>query len=487
MSDEVDVVVVGLGAAGVTAALSAAEAGARVLVLEKQSRERHTPSAVFAGSMIMLALDEDLATEYLVACADGGTPEAECRSWAQGALDIESWLTKHCPGIAAAELGGHHGGPVYPDLPGAAGVVTRDFRFPGERSGSGELLHEALVRAMEATGQVEIWWDSPARRLLRDESGTVVGVETRAGPRVLARGGVILATGGFENDPDACRAYLRAWPMYFSGNPGNAGDGLRMAQDVGAQLWHMNVAIGRQATHVQGDDGSWHNYQMNLTGDPFVVVDRTGHRFCDEGRYIRIHTSWHELQHWDVPSRSFSRIPAYWVFDSRRFATRLAAGAEPRTSTRPRWSDDNLAELRRRWVVRGASLFELGEQLELPDPGALERTVASYNAGCTTGHDAFSRSEDTLTPLDAPPYYAVRLYPGGVNTAGGPRHDANGRVLDAFGGAIDGLFAAGSVSQMIGHTYPSPGAGWSEAVATGRLAGTSAAERSGVGSYLVSR
>lgn len=477
-----DVVVLGLGAAGVAAALTAAEAGADVLVLEKQAEDRHTPSAAFAGSMIMVTLDEDKATRYLVACADGGTPEPECRAWARGAADLQDWLMRRCPGLTVHDLTGHHAGPIYPDLPGADGVVTREFRMPGQTAGSGELLHRALLDRAVATGRVRIRWASPAEELLRADDGRVTGVRAADGTMVRARGGVVLATGGFENDPQACRTYLWAWPTYFTGNPDNTGDGLRMAMALGTDLWHMTVAIGRQCTHVQGPDGRWHNYQMGLTYDPFIVVDGEGRRYCDESAYVRIHTTWHEMQLWDHRTRSFSRVPSYWVFDSRRFARRLAAGPEPARSTRPRWSDDNLAELKRGWVVSGSTVRELGENLNLPDPAVLVRTVEEFAAGAARGEDPFGRPAETLVPLDRPPYYAVRLFPGGVNTAGGPRHDAHGRVLDVRGAPIAGLFAAGTVSQLIGRVYPSPGAGWSEALTTGRIAGAAAAR--GVGDLL---
>jgi succinate dehydrogenase/fumarate reductase flavoprotein subunit len=476
---DADVIVIGVGAAGVAAAITAAEAGASVLVLEKQSADRHTPSAVFAGSMIMLAVDEDQATQYLLHCANSATAEPECRAWAHGAAHLESWLTEHCPGIAAVDLGGHHAGAIYPDLPGSQGVVARDFRFPGERSGSGELLHRSLMSALRRTGRVEVRWDSPARRLIRDAAGAVIGVEfgrsDEPARRVLAGSGVVLACGGFENDIQACATFLRATPMYFAGNPANAGDGLRMAQQVGAGLWHMNVAIGRQATHVQGSDGRWHNYQMHLTDGAFVVVDRFGRRFCDESAYVRIHTTWHEMQMWDVESRSFSRIPAIWIFDSRRFAARLAAGSDPANSDRPAWSQNNRAELDRGWVRSAWSIEGLAAELDL-DPAILVQTVQQYNDTGSGGADRFGRAAASRIALDQPPFYAVLLYPGGVNTSGGPRHDAGGRVLDAFGDPLAGLYAAGTVSQLIGHTYPSPGAGWSEALCSGQIAGQRAAE-----------
>ena len=251
--------------------------------------------------------------------------------------------------------------------------MTRDFRFPGERAGSGELLHRRLIEVLKSTGRVRILWNTPARRLIKDDVGAVAGVEVAGSgqrDRLYARGGVVLASGGFENDERAKRTFLGASPMYFAGNPDNTGDGLRMAQDAGADLWHMNVAIGRQAAHVQGEDGRWFNYQMHLTDGAFVVLDRLGRRFCDEGSYVRIHTTWAEMQLWEAKTRSYTRIPSAWVFDSRRFGSRLAAGGDPVTSSRPPWTDDNQAELARGWVLSASTVEELGPQTRSSRSGA---------------------------------------------------------------------------------------------------------------------
>ncbi|MEW1823118.1 FAD-binding protein [Arthrobacter sp. NPDC080031] len=473
---DVDVVVVGFGAAGVAAAISAAESGASVLVLEKLPQEAHTPSAVFAGSMIMVATDIDAATRYLEECARDAVGPAECRAWAEGAAELEQWLKDRIPELEVHALAGHHGGALYPEFDGASAVITRDFRGPGRSSGSGEWLFRRLERVMEKTGRVEVRWGVRASRLLRTNR-RIDGVswEDDAGQQaqVRSRRAVVLATGGFENDQELCRTYLRAWPMYFAGNPANTGDGLRMAQAAGAGLWHMQVAIGRQAANFDLD-GLACNYQMSIVPGAFVVVDSSGKRFCDESAYIPIHTTWAEMQEWNTRERGFSKIPAYWVFDARRFASRLAAGPQPQGTSRPRWSEDNVAELERGWVVSAPTIRELAEELGM-DPDVLESEVRAFNAAVDSGSDAWGRDASTSEPLRHGPFYAVRMFPGGVNTSGGPRHDAGGRVLDAFGEPIEGLYAAGSVSQLIGCIYPSPGAGWSEALVTGTIAGAEAA------------
>src|SRR5690606_21836734 len=116
----------------------------------------------------------------------------------------------------------------------------------------GSDLFAALARAVANRPEIDVRWDSPARRPLRAAAGRVAGVEiaTAAGPRELrSRQGVVLTTGGYGHDEGMKANYLKAPGIHFYGNPGNTGDGVRMAQAVGADLWHMNQMIGRGVGH----------------------------------------------------------------------------------------------------------------------------------------------------------------------------------------------------------------------------------------------
>jgi succinate dehydrogenase/fumarate reductase flavoprotein subunit len=476
MSDA-DVVVLGFGSAGVAAALTAARAGASVLVLEKQPRDAHTPTAKAAGPFVLSATDDALAARYLDACADGLIPAEVTAAWAHLAVDLHEWILKACPELEWTAGTGMHAGAAHP-FPGAEAVRTMIYRTPSASGLPGRDFYLALQDAALAEPNVEVRWGTRAESLARDGAGRVVGVRARredgSPVEVSARSGVVLATGGFEGDEQLKAHFLPAHPMYFGGNPANTGDGLRMAAALGADLWHTNGAEGRQCLHVD-HDGRPLNFQMNLLPGGFVVLDRYGHRFCDEYRYTRIHTLWYEMLAYDAERREHPRIPSHWLFDHTRFA----AGPLTPPSIGPAgmglytWSDDNQAELERGWVLRGDTVEEVAALAGL-DPDAAAASVAAYNAACAGGTDAYGRTEG-LVPLATPPYYVVRLHPGGVSTTGGPRHDEAGRVLDVFGAVIDGLYSAGTVGQMIGRLYPGPGSGWSEALCAGRLAGATAA------------
>ena len=478
--DTADVVVVGFGAAGVASALTAARERADVLVLERQPSSGHTPDAKAAAAFVMTVEDVASGARYFERCAGGTTSAVVCEAWAGLAASLRDWLHEACPDLTSSAGQGMHGVAAHPELEGAGAVVTYQFALPGSSGRPGAELFEALAAAARDTGRVRIAWGHRGRRLLRDVAGRVVGVQSTTADgrmhRVRARSGVVLTTGGFENDESLKRQYLRAAPMYFAGNPDNTGDGLRMAQAVGADLWHMNGAEGRQVGRFALDDGHHLAFQMAIPPGGYVVVDGEGRRFCDEHRYTQIHTVWYELFNYDPMTHTYPRIPAYWVFDEQRFtaAPLVSSMIGPVALGLYEWSGDNSDELARGWIVTGSSANELGERLGLPRPDAVAETVAEYNAGCASGRDRFGRPPESLVALE-PPFYAVPLYPGGVGTMGGPRHDEHGRVLDPFGAPIPGLYAAGSVGQMIGELYPAPGSGWSEALCAGRMAGLAAA------------
>jgi predicted oxidoreductase len=140
------------------------------------------------------------------------------------------------------------------------------------------------------------------------------------------------------------------------------------------------------------------------------------------------------------------------------------------------WSADNLKEVENGILFRADTVEALADQLGL-DAGALQQTVDRWNASVARGEDdEFGRQPETLLPLNTPPYYAARLWPLVINTQGGPVHDSDQRVLDAFGEPIPGLFAAGELGSVFGHVYMA-GGNLAECFVGGRTAARSAMRR----------
>lgn len=392
--------------------------------------------------------------------------------------------------------------PEYPGAPGSAGFLGVSYiRAPG-----GAALYESIARLAETVG-AKIEYSTPALRLVQDPiTRAVLGV-IAADPSgseiaVKARRATILATGGFEFNEEMRRQYLTHCPVLFLGSPNLTGDGIAMAQAAGAKLWHMNSAAGplywgleveKGRVYVTHDfmkmAGFGHNAPVYKDAGSLILVNKQGRRFHNETTETGdVHHGYSNRGEWfamnaEVPE--FVNVPAYVVFDEKA----RAAGAVMTTlnSRTPPWSEDNLAELERGWIIRADTIDELARKLEIPElPGVaragrvpaaqLAATVARWNADCAAGTDSAQGRDIFLTPLDTGPYYAVGpLYPTFVNTHGGPKHDADQRVLNHGDTPIPRLYAVGECGSMWGPYYNSMG-DIAEFIISGRNAARNAVE-----------
>ncbi|MEV7007223.1 FAD-dependent oxidoreductase [Streptosporangium sp. NPDC051022] len=466
---QADVVVLGTGAAGLAAAISAREAGAEVLILEKCPPETAGGNTRVSGGSWFENLDAEGAATYLRSlCGDFPLPEAVIRTWAEETRHNTGWLRSLGANVAV-------NGAYTPEFPHLDGAHSYGGYHSVEGRMGDQLLYRFLLDAALARG-VEIRYATPGRELILD-GGTVTGVlaESPDGPlRVRARTGVVLATGGFENDPAMVRDYLRLGPCPIWGSPAGTGDGHRMAQKAGADLWHMGNMTAFSGIRVPGSDTGFF-LAPPATGYIWVAPD--GRRFVDEApalgghgqARIRGRDELHPAQ------------PAYVVFDER---TRLAGSLCPPRTYLPvgwkvlmegyDWSTDNQAEIDRGWIRRAETVEGLAAELGIA-PETLAETVRDWNAACAAGRDArFGRRPESLTPLDQGPYYAFEMAPLLGWTSGGPRRDEHCRVLDPFGSTIPGLYAAGSVSSTYSWAKDG-GFHIADALAFGRVAGRTAA------------
>jgi succinate dehydrogenase/fumarate reductase flavoprotein subunit len=488
--DSADFVIVGFGGAGAGAAISAAESGATSIVLEKQPAAWHTPSTRASGGQVTAVTDPERALGYFDRCAGGMVPLEVSRAWVERAADVIPWL-ETVVGVRMIQVFGAE----HPEWEGAEvvsaygtaeafpyGTRTMERRLTlsaeelakePKRPGGGESLFAHLEAAVRARAdRISVRYEHPATRLVQDPSGRVVGVEAD-GPegrrRFGARRGVVLTCGGYEYDEAMKISYLRAYPMYFYGSPMNSGDGVRLAQSVGADLWHMNSMIGRAIAHVELD-GMGYNFFVPMTPGGYVLTDRYGRRFANEYmQAISRHDFYYELINYDAEKAEYPRVPCYWFFDRRRFAARIAAGSGAAGPYKYDWSADNSAELERGWIQTADDVEELARKAGIADPAQAARTLEAYNEACRTGVDPLGRPEASLVPLE-PPYYCMPLWPGGPNTSGGPRRNEHAQVIDVFGDPIPGLYEAGELGEAVGALYPANGGNISDALCFSRIA-----------------
>src|SRR5215208_5239852 len=429
---EADVVVVGFGAAGSAASVTAHDSGAKVLILEKAPEGQHGGNTRVAGQGYLNTSSPDKAAAYLRAlCGPYTVPEPMVRVWAEEMCLNNDWL---------ASLGGdpqeHQHQPVgieFPDLAGAD-CVHKFHDGPTYGYSYTWKLFERLVKERP----IPILYETPARELIQhDPTKEILGVRAQRGEKsiyVKARRAVVLTCGGFENNQEMIRNYLPAVPYcYTSGSPYNEGDGITMAVSVGADLWHMNNYAGpSMALKVPKVRTSFSvqalHFSKQMAGG-MIVVGPDARRFCDEK---------YKTRHGKVPVNGrwtplFTPCPMYMIFDHALFSAGPLYDKHPShgwtqiVECYP-WSDDNSAERAKGWIQQTDTLPALAAMLGF-DGAALTDTVGRWNRYCDAKHDTEFGRKLMLEPLPEKPFYAIELSPSMLNTQGGPRRNENAQIV----------------------------------------------------------
>jgi succinate dehydrogenase/fumarate reductase flavoprotein subunit len=488
---EYDVVVAGYGGAGISAAITACDNGASVLILEKAPFPGGGQTRT-SGIGAAFATDPEGAAEYLYAASTNGlenadiskivsvVPREDCLIFMKEMANNPGWLKSM--GVeftvrksSSAQFSG------FPGVDSFGHVVIR---------GWGIKFLEIMHVQLEKRG-IEVLFGTPATGLIQDgETREIKGVyATSNGKKIAikAKKGVVLCTGGFEFEEEMKANYLRPFPLKFAGWPYNTGDGIKMAQRAGADLWHMNTMVGYLNIWVPEYKVAW-----LLVFGRGIWVNKYGRRYTDEGVNIKSHNWW--LKHFDynLEEPGYADVPTYLIFDetvrkqgpiaansasSGAYLLGIQAFPAELGGCPEGWSHDNMREIEKGWVKKADTVRELGRLIGgKMDPAKLEETVEKYNGYCEQGHDPeFGRGAPSLKPLVTPPFYSCTLYPGGINTCGGPRRNASGQVLDPFKEIIPRLFSAGEMGSICGNIYAIGGLNAGEMLASGRLAGRSAA------------
>jgi succinate dehydrogenase/fumarate reductase flavoprotein subunit len=472
---ETDVVVIGYGGAGAVTAMTAHDEGAEVLILEKQAQDSHTSNTQMCAGVFVSPTSAEEAVDYMSVASlvnvdmpeSQDIPEDVIQVWAEYMAENRQWFEDL--GVESFNTFADQGRD--PDWPGNEAIKAYQLMQEDGSPGVGTYFFDFLAEQVESR-EIEVLWETPGQNLITNADGEVVGV-VAGDLNIKARKAVVLTTGGFEFDEDAKKAFLPAYPMVFYGNPANTGDGMRMAQAVGAKLWHMTVLGGGFKLKFPDFPTA---FGIAMGSGSYIVTNKFGERFKAENELGGYSGYWNALDY-DTVEYTWPRIPSYWIFDEdRRTAGPLvytffgAAGPIGMYE----WSQDNTKEIEKGWIVEAETIPELAEKLGM-DPNVLEEEVSQYNEFAAGGEDTeFGRPADHMEPLETPPYYAVKLWPGLNNTFGGPERDAQARVVDANGDAIPRLYSAGELGSIYVQ-YPQGGANVGECIAFGRIAGENAA------------
>ena len=525
---EADIIIIGYGGAGACAAIEAADNGASVLILEKQTEKKHYPNTRMSGGIYHSAkpgYDKEALKQYAIAMFSGQNlpwklePEEDPviadglgQAWADYIPGITDWLKTIDPRFQPTMSSVVSSGASFPNFPGAEAskysVHTASFsgKFIGKEptkdkpileKEAGEALFSVLTTGISnRMNKIKVMFETPAKDLIQDDKGAIIGVvANNKGKKIncKAKRAVIITSGGYEYNYDMRRAFcegpgIEGWAFY--GTTANEGDGIAMAMKIGAGL----AKISKAASRFIGAAPVRHNglkigFITPAVGRPHaIMVNAEGKRFLaetkvtdDPSRYF----SYKEAVRFNIDTLKFVNNPAWFIMDQTHMD--LGPLTHMNISTvgfdfLP-WSRDNQDAVKRGWIMKANTLEELAAMIhnhpENKKQMVTENLVAAvreFNEMCAAGEDkVYGRRAKTLKPVETAPYYAMPLYAGGPNTKGGLMCNAARQVLQWGGKPIPRLYSAGEISSALKFVYQG-GGNVTECIVMGRIAGKNAAK-----------
>jgi succinate dehydrogenase/fumarate reductase flavoprotein subunit len=530
---EADVVVLGSGGAGLTAAILAHDNGARAVVLERSDKVGGTTAVSGGGVWVPLnghmadigASDtREEALAYCKALTAGRASDELVETFVDTAHVMVRYLEEHTPlalqiwtmpdyhlSVEGAKRGGRSLEPLPFDkrqlgewaarlrpaplfgLPLTLQETTFTYQATlrprnvppdiiQERKAqglvtSGAALIGGLLKACLDRG-IDIQLETRGRALLTEE-GRVVGVraERATGEDVCvkANGGVVLASGGFEWSERLRAQFLPGPVSHPNSPPFNEGDGLIMAAEAGAALANMTEVWGSPAAAIPGERYEGQQLSRLLVPERAcphsILVNRSAQRFVNEGAtYNELGKALNDI---DPNTNDYRNLPCWAVFDAQyraQYPVLTVLPGQPAPD----------------WLVRDETIAGLAGRISV-DRGALEATVARWNDFAREGADQeFQRHRSpmdlegrhaSMGTIEQPPFYSLPVYQGTLGTKGGPETNVRGQVLDVRGNVIPGLYAAGNaMASVAGPAYYGGGTPIALALTWGYICGIAAAE-----------
>ncbi|MDR0389641.1 MAG: flavocytochrome c [Spirochaetaceae bacterium] len=438
-----DVVVIGGGGAGMSAAIIAKQAGLNVVLIEKMAMLGGNSSKSTGG---MNAAEtkyqkeqniNDSVQTFIDDTMKGGGNIAD-RSLvtilAQSSAEAIDWLDSI-------------GAPL-PRVSFSGGATNRRIHQPADGSAVGTYLVAIFEKKLKELN-IPVYLNTRATDFIVDAQGKVTGVKAASATVNYTFNGkaTVLATGGFGANEDMYAKYQPQLKGYVTTNsPGATGDGIVMAEKIGAAL----VDITQIQIHPTVEQNTAIMVTEAVRGDGAILVNKEGRRFFNEME-TRDKVSAAEIAQPD----SF----AYIIFDQAlREGLRAIEG----------YVSNNI-------VTEGATIEELAGKLGI-NPSVLAETLTTWNAAVRAKRDsAFNRTTGMERDLSKAPYYAIKIAPGVHHTMGGVKINTQAQVISTAGNPIPGLFAAGEVTGGIHGNNRIGGNAVADIVIFGRIAGASAA------------
>ena len=496
IEETVDVVVVGAGGAGMTAAITASKAGSKVVIIESQpivggntvrstgglnaaktpyqdknefkeaagvEKTLKTAAEKFADNETITALAATVKSQW---DAYQANPQGYFDSPELMALDTmiggkgknDPELVKILTQNSAAAIEWLASiGAELKSVGAAGGASVKRIHRPVDENGKTAAVGAYIVPILEKNvhdAGVEVITDTTAKKLLT-ENGKVVGVEAEGkdGNKVVIHAkSVIMATGGFGANHEMVEKYKPELKGFATTNADGAqGQGIEMASEVGAATVDMDQIQIHPTVHID-EDGNAHLITEGVRGDGAILVNKEGKRFFDEVQ-TRDKVSAAEIQQTDGE--------AWLILDQK-----MVDGA----AVYQGYVNSGYAKT-------GKTIEELAKNINV-DPATLAETMKNWAEIYANKVDPeFGRTSFSAeNALDQAPYYAILVKPGIHHTMGGLKINTNTEVLNEKGEVISGLFAAGEVTGGIHGANRLGGTAVTDIIVFGQIAGENAAD-----------
>lgn len=506
---EADVIVLGFGGAGAATAITAADNGASVIIIERQPQATLRSNTRMSGGIFHCpdkTGDRKALKEYAKAMfsgenipgkLEGEQPEVSdglALAWADYTPNLLDWMKSLDPKFQAFATPGFKGA-AFPNFPGAKDCGYQVYRasypdrvnsakstynFPKEQCMQGEAFWKCLETGVfNRKDKIAVDYETRGRTLVKNDKGEVIGlIAEKDGKKVAykARKAVVLCTGGYEYSKTMRQAFLEGpgvegWAFY--GTLYNEGDGIRMGLDAGAGM----MKAGKAASRIIMPAPIRHNGLRIGMITPVVgsghaiVVNQQGKRYAAEHKVTKDPSRYFfykEAVRFNIDTLDYANSPSWFIFDEtlRKAKPLVGTGISTPGYDFIDWgASDNSDAVKKGWILKADSIEELGKKIleqkdngGKMDPKVLAETVARYNEFCKEGEDKdFGRLKSTLQPVAEGPFYAVPLVAGGPNTKGGLAANAKREVLDWDLKPIPGLYAVGEIASALKFVYQGGG------------------------------
>lgn len=472
---ETDIVVVGGGASGLAAAITAAEKGAEVIILEKAN----TTGGCANMAMGLLGVESKMQKDMLI----GLTKEEAFQKF----MDYTHWrsnakLVKNYMDMSGGTIGWLEDMGVefaYPSkyFPGSEAtwhIVKPKTGNPGLRAVS--TMIKIMTERAEELG-VKIMLETPVKQLIKDEQG-IIGVEAAdaEGDLEVYAGAVIISTGGFGDNPEFIKEYTPyEWgkDIYSYRIPGLNGEGIQMAWEAGAGKDHMDMELVFFAPNT----GGYAPIELPFR-QPNLFVNLDGNRFYNEEVVENPVFSVNAI------ARQKDRV-TFSIIDENIMKLYEKDGLELINVVTSSMDMSYFKQEAEEALKHGSDVYfvadsieELAEKTGIDKEG-LKETIEKYNEGCRNRQDEYNKKARYLKEIKGPKYYALKFAPSAYGSLGGIKINDKTEVLTADEKVIEGLYASGTDANSIcnpDYVFVLPGNTLGFAVNSGRMAGANAVE-----------